>query len=131
MEKEKSVWRLLGVILAFWGLMLFGPMLIRIFIYFARRIAGEGYSIGSISYKIIAFVSQPIACFIAHETAKDISRDKHDVCVLVNEIVAACLFCLFVILFVLIQSDLWSTLNQAASAAAIIYCAVNTARGIS
>ena len=127
-KRINRVWRCLGVIGAYWGLILFGPALVMIVNNANARFSGAGFYEGSIGYKLLAFFSQPIACGLAHSAAKGISKDEHKVCVLVNEIIAACLMVLLAISVFFILGELWNALTYTVSVIVTIVNSVLTAK---
>jgi hypothetical protein len=90
-KKRHPFLRCLGIIGAFWALVLFGPALVMLINNVNAWFSGYGFLDGSFGYKALMFLSQPIACVIACSTAEQISDKEHSVCVLVNIIVAICI----------------------------------------
>lgn len=127
---SKPVIICLGIIATFWSLMILGPFLVMLWNWVTVWFSGFGYLEGSFGYKILIFVAQPISCGLAHYAAQSISNEDHGICVLVNEIIAACIFVLLILSAVFLQSDILTALNNLTSSVVIIVCSVYTAKSL-
>jgi hypothetical protein len=90
-----------------------------------------GYREGSLGYQILLFVSQPISCAIANSVAEHISNEEHDICVLVNDIIAICIFVLLAIYMFFVGKNIWLGSIYVVSAATLIYCSARLAQSFS
>ena len=128
MDRKSSVLKCIGLIAAYWALILFGPLLVMIWNRIAVWLSGGGFYEGSFGYKILVFLSQPIACSLAHSAAKSISDDNHNICVLVNEIVAVCLLVFLTWSSFFLLNEIINAINYIVSAVVVIIYAVLTAK---
>lgn len=128
MDRKRSVLKCIGIIAAYWALILFGPLLVMIWNRIAVWFSGGGFYEGSFGYKILVFLSQPIACSLAHSAAKSISDDNHNICVLVNEIVTVCLFVFLTWSSFFLLNEIINAISYIVSIVVTIICAVSTAK---
>ena len=131
MDRKHSVLKCIGIIAAYWALILFGPILVMILNRIALWFSGGGFYEGSFGYKVLVFLSQPIACSLAHSAAKSISDDNHNICVLVNEIIAICLFAFLIWSSLFILDEIANVLSYTVSAIVNIIYAVLTVKTLS
>ncbi len=87
MNKKREVGRVILLTLAFWALVVFGPIivyLVNAFQPFYMR-----YRPGDLGYLLMVVISQGIACGFAISAAYSIGDDRHTTAIFVNEIVGA------------------------------------------
>lgn len=130
MSKKSSFFTCIGIIAAYWALIFFGPFLVMLYNKVAVWFSGGGFYEGSFGYKILVFFSQPIGCAFAHSAAQSISKDKHNICVLVNETISACLFTLLVFSAFFLLNDPLSAVNHITSLALNVFFAVSTGKAL-
>lgn len=122
-SKISSVLMCLGIIGAFWAILLLGPAVIALvnrwdsFIYRLGR--------GSIVFSLLA---QPIACAFASEAAESISDGLHDVCVFVNQIIAIFVSVILSLFAFFIRENILDGIVSIISAAVVIFNAVGIAK---
>lgn len=120
----KKFFNCLGATLAFWTLIFLGPALVMLLNNIGYYFSGGGYGPGSFMYKVLQFLSQPIACWLAFAAAGAICQDKHPVCVLTNCIVATCVCVLLTVSGFALGNNL-NAVQMLVSAIACIACAVS------
>ena len=130
-SKILSVLKCFGIICVFWLLVFFGPALVSLINKFDTIFYGMGYREGSLGYQILSFVSQPLSCAIASSVAEHISKEEHDICVLVNDIIAICVFVLFAIYMFFVLKNIWLGFIYVVSAVTLIYCSARLAQNFS
>lgn len=130
-SRFSSILKCLAITGAFWVLMLFGPLLVMLFNKITTWFTGGGFYEGSFGYEILVFFAQPLACYLAHSTAETISDSEHSICVLVNEIVSACILVILALVAFFLSSEITNGINHLVSSAIVIACSVQTARVIS
>ncbi len=123
-----SVLNLLKITGAFWALVLFGPGLVMILNNVTIWFSGAGFYEGSFGYEALVFFSQTIACALACNAAEGISSDHHQVCVLVNEIIAVCLFVIMALYMFFLLGETLKGINYVLSATVTIVYSVKTAK---
>ena len=128
MDRKSSVLKCIGIIAAYWALILFGPILVMVLNRTALWFSGGGFYEGSVGYNILVFLSQPIACSLAHSAAHSISDDKHNICILVNEVVAVCLFAFLIWGSFSLLNETINAISYIVSAVVAIVYAVLTAK---
>ena len=128
MNKQNSFLTCLGIISAYWALILLGPGLVMLYNAITLWFSGGGFYEGSFGYKILVFASQPIACALAHSAAQSISKDDHSICVLVNEIISVCIFVLLILSSFFLQNKPLNSINHIVSTVVTIICAVSTSK---
>ena len=96
---KTKIWKCTKITGAFWLLVFFGPILVKLLHAANNYLAGGGIFQELLDYAI-AFFSQALACAAACEAAKALSESDHKICVLVNEIIASVvLICLALFAF--------------------------------
>lgn len=125
-EKKSPFLKCLGITVAFWLLFVFGPALVMLSNNISAWFSGLGYLDGSFGYNLLVFFSQPMACGIASAVAEGISDEKHNVCVLVNEVIAICITLLSTLCSFLFTGDMWNGISLALSVVVLIACAIHT-----
>lgn len=86
------------ITLSFWGLVLFGPVLLRLW----NALSPAQYHPGDLGYVVFIVLSQGISCALAYYAANHISEGLHQYAVVVNGVVA-CTLQAILIIFALIQ----------------------------
>lgn len=124
--KNNSIILCVGATLAFWVAVFIGPVFVLLLNNLGYYVSGTGWGQNSFMYKVLTFLSQPIACVIAYSIAKAISKDKHPVCVLVNTIVCTCMC----VLFAIVASSTTKMLQMIISAVICIVMAVVEAKEV-
>ena len=84
---KTKIWKCTKITGAFWLLVFFGPILVKLLHAANNYLAGGGIFQELLDYAI-AFFSQALACVAACEAAKALAKDDHKICVLVNQIIA-------------------------------------------
>lgn len=130
MNRNNSFLTCIGIIAAYWALVLLGPGLVMLFNAITLWFSGGGFYEGSFGYKILVFTSQPIACALAHSAARSISKDEHSICVLVNEIISACIFVLLILSSFFLLNKPLNAINHIVSTVVTIICAVSTSKAL-
>ena len=129
-KKKNPVLRCLAIIGAFWALILFGPALVMLINNFNTWFSGFGFFEGSFGYKALMFLSQPMACVIACGTAEQISDKEHNVCVLVNIIVAICVSALSALCSFFLNGKPLTGITNVVSFIVLVCYAVRAAKAI-
>ncbi len=130
-RKRNAVLVCLGITAAYWVLILLGPGLVVLFNNITLWFSGGGFYEGSFGYKLLVFFSQPFACYLAYSAAESISEDEHSICVLVNEIVAICIFILLTFSAFFLLGEPLNAISYIVSAIATIISAVYTSKTLS
>lgn len=86
------------ITLCYWLIMFIGPGLVLLWNNFSYYVAGLGYGSESFMYKLLTFLSQPIACLAAVGVAGSLFDGKHKLCTLVNCVIGTCLCTVIAIL---------------------------------
>lgn len=86
-----------GAILAYWGVVFIGPGLVLLWNNLNYYLTGTGYGTGSLMYKVLKFLSQPVSFFLAYYVLQAILKEKHNLLAMVNCGVALCVCFVFVI----------------------------------
>lgn len=86
-----------GAILAYWGVVFIGPGLVLLWNNLNYYLTGTGYGTGSLMYKVLKFLSQPVSFFLAYCVLQAILKEKHNLLAMVNCGVALCVCFVFVI----------------------------------
>lgn len=129
-KKRNPVLRCFGIICAFWALILFGPALVMLINKFCVFFSGMGLYEDSFGYTLLKFFSQAIACSAACETAWQMSKNEHNVCVLINDVIAICVSVLSSLCSFFINGDFWMGVSSIVSAAVLIYYTVRASKEI-
>ena len=79
-------------IVVFWLLVAIGPAVVMLFNKIGYVFSGAGYGEGSLMYKVLLFLSQPIACCIAAAAADFVGQYRHRNYITVNCALSICLF---------------------------------------
>jgi hypothetical protein len=129
-KKRNPALRCLGIIGAFWALIVFGPALVMFMNKITVWFSGMGVLEGSFGHNLLSFFSQTMACVFACGTAEQISDNEHNVCVLVNEIVAICIVLLSALCSLFLLGDIWQGVSSILAAAILVFFSVRTAKSI-
>lgn len=87
MDKKREVGRVILLTLAFWVLVMFGPILVSLWNALSPRYAR--YYPGDLGYLVIMTLAQGIACVMAFCAASGIGTERHNVAVFANVVIAA------------------------------------------
>lgn len=119
----------LGATLAYWVFIFFGPAIVMLINNIGYYLSGGGYGPGSLMHKVLQFLSQPIACFVAYSVAQAVSKTEHPMCVLSNCIAGACVCCLFAVVAIL-AGNTRNMVIMPISAIACVVTAVTAAKDV-
>ena len=97
----KKFFTCLGATAAYWVCIFIGPAIVMWLNNIGYYFTGGGYGPGSLMYKVLHFLSQPVSCLVAYAIAMTITKTDHPICVLSNCIVGACVCGLFTIVSIL------------------------------
>lgn len=130
-EKQKHpVLRCMAITSAFWALILFGPALVMLINKFCIFFSGMGLYEDSFGYTLLTLFSQAIAAVAACETADQMYKNEHNICVLINEIIAICVSVLSAFCSFFLIGDFWQGISSVLSGVVITYCVIRIVRAI-
>lgn len=118
------------VTFCYWLAIFIGPAVVLLWNNLSYYVSGLGYGPESLMYKVLTFFSQPVSCFLAATIAMSVGKEKHNLCVLTNCILAT-VFCTVLTLYYVNNADfgvkMWSML---VSAIACIATSIMTAKEV-
>lgn len=118
------------VTFCYWLAIFIGPAVVLLWNNLSYYVSGLGYGPESLMYKVLTFLSQPVSCFLAATIAMSVGKEKHNLCVLTNCILAT-VFCAVLTLSYVNNADfgvkMWSML---VSAIACIATSIMTAKEV-
>jgi hypothetical protein len=118
------------ITLCYWQILFIGPAIVLLWNNFSYYVAGTGYGSESFMYKLLTFLSQPIACFAAAGLAGSLFGGKHKLCTLVNCVVGACLCSVIAIFNFYLSQNATLVGALAVSSIACIITAASLSKGI-
>ena len=127
-NKGNSAVKCFAIILAYWALILFGPILVMLFNAARVWFSGMGFFKGSFGYKALVFLAQTLACIFACEVAESISSGKHQVCVFVNQIVTVSIFVFIALSMFFLQGEILNGVQYVLASTVTIIYSVKTAK---